>query len=317
MKNIIVGGCGFIGSHLTEALVARGGSAVVIDNLFSGKAKNLDCVKNSERVKFYLADFTDVEHMREIFLKEKPDTLFNLATIGLIRSLKDPIWCFQQEVRFAEIACQFALENLYDRLIHFSSSEVYGNVDMPVIDPENHVMRPTTTYAAGKLAADNLICAMTDLYKLNSIIIRPFNNFGTGQCDIDYQGIIPKTISMLLKKRPVTIYGDGDQTRDFIFVDDMLKRMFLILRHHFSAPVKNRRKIYQICSEEEISINDLVRKIADIGKFKLKVEHVKERLGETYRLVGKQTQIPGVKFSPLTPIEDSIEYLVKSCKGEI
>jgi len=92
--------------------------------------------------------------------------------------------------------------------------------------------------------------------------------------------------------------------------------MFLILRNHFALPVKSRRKIYHICSGQEISINDIVRKIAGIGKFKLKIKYVKERLGETYRLVGEQTQMPGVKFSPLTPIEESIEYIIKVNKGE-
>lgn len=316
MRNVVVGGCGFIGSHLVEALIARGNEVIVIDNLFSGKLDTLRNLKDCNKLKVCLEDFTNLKEMRIIFDKERPTTLFNLATIGLIRSLKDPIMSFSKEVKLAEVACQLALDGLYERLVQFSSSEVYGNVSMPIVDPENHQKNPTTAYAAGKLSADYLVTTMSELHKINSVIIRPFNAFGPNQFELELQGIIPKTINALINGRPVTLYGDGLQTRDFIFIDDLLKRMFIILRHHFSSPVGTRKKIYHICSEKDISMLDLVHKIAEVGNFDLKINFEKNRMGEVTRLVGMQTRVPGVDFVQTKPFDESLEYMVKFREGE-
>ncbi len=247
MKNIIVGGAGFIGSYLADSLILRGNEVVVIDNLFSGNLKNLDFIKGSKRFKIYKEDFINIKKMRIIFKKEKPDMLFNLATAGLIRSLENPIWCFDQEIRLAETACQLLKEGLVKSLVHFSTSEVYGNVGMPVIDPEFSRTEPTTTYAAGKLAADHLISVMVDL---NAVIIRSFNNFGSRQHNLEYQGIIPKTINLLRQNKHVTIYGDGSQTRDFIYAGDTINRLFIILRHHFALPKKIGKYIIFVQSKK-------------------------------------------------------------------
>lgn len=311
MKNIIVGGAGFIGSYLTDSLILRGNEVVVIDSLFSGNLKNLDFIKGSKRFKIYKEDFINIKKMQSIFKKEKPDILFNLATVGLIRSLENPIWCFDQEIKLVEVACQLLKEGLVKQLVHFSSSEVYGNVDMPVIDPEYSRMQPTTTYAAGKLAADNFLSVMIDLFDLNAVIIRPFNNFGSRQYNLKYQGIIPKTINLLRQNKHITIYGDGNQTRDFIYVGDTINRLFIILRHHFSTLKENRRKIYHICSEQEVSILNLVEMIAGIGNFDLKIDFVEERKGEVRRLTGKQTLINDRILGNLVPLENRIRDLIK------
>ncbi len=312
MKNIVVGGAGFIGSCLVDNLILRGNNeVVVIDNLFSGSLKNLDFIKDSKRLTVYKEDFSDIKRMRSIFRKEKPDMLFNLATVGLIRSLDNPIWCFDQEIRLAETACQLTKEGLVKRLVHFSSSEVYGNVKMPVIDPELSRTKPTTTYAAGKLAADHLISTMIDLFSLDAVIIRPFNNFGSRQYNLEHQGIIPKAINLLRQNKPITIYGNGSQTRDFIHVGDTIERLFSILRYHFVSPKEKRRKIYHICSEQEVSMLTLVEMISGIGNFDLRINFIEERKGEVKRLIGKQTLIDNEGFKKLIPLEESISNLIK------
>lgn len=309
---VVIGGAGFIGSHLVDALLTRGDKVIVIDNLFSGSLNNLVDAQKNNRFKFIEVDIKNHDKTLDIFLEQEIDTIFNLATAGLLRSLQSPEWCCLEELIIAQECCYLIRHKLARKLVHFSTSEVYGEShDLPLKDSSRKL--PTTPYAVGKNAADNLIKVMIDLFDINAVIIRPFNNFGYRQRNFEYQGIIPRAIRLLNASKPVTIYGDGTQTRDFIYVEDMLIRLFMILDYHFDVKNKYKNIVYQICSGQDIRILDLVRLIAEIGDFKCNITFEKERLGDIQCLLGVETCIDKI-YPDLTPINESIEFLINKEK---
>jgi len=312
LKHVVVGGAGFIGSHLVDALLKRGDRVIVIDNLYSGSMKNLQDAMKNKNFKFIHLDIQDIDKVTANLINQDIDTLFNLATAGLLYSLVMPEWCCVEELKIAQKCCSLSRNKIIKKYVHFSSSEVYGNVSIVPLDDRNK-KSPTTPYAVGKNAADNLIKTMIDIFNLDAVIIRPFNNFGYRQINFEYQGIIPKTIRLFNSNKPVIINGSGEQKRDFIYVEDMLTRLFMILDYHFDVKNKYKNIIYQICSGQAIRIIDLVKLIAEIGDFKCNVIFEKERPGDIDCLVGIETNI-NQKYPTLIPIDESIGFLIKKEK---
>jgi len=302
-KHILVtGGAGFIGSHLTDMLIAAGaGHVVVVDNFFLGKEENLEDSRN--RITLYRDDASDWGTMNEIIKKEKIKVVFNLATIALNYSFFNPFTAYMINVDIADTLLRLLKENVYKTLIHVSSSEAYGTALYSPMD-EKHPLNPTTPYAAGKAAADLMIQSFYNMEALDISIIRPFNNYGPRQnLTGNLAAIISATARRIQNGEKPVIEGDGSQTRDFVYVTDTVRALIMAYENKDS-----RRKIINIGTGIELSINDLIKFICDYYSYSGEIEYRPERPADVKRLCASSKLAEELLgFTPSVLFEDGLK----------
>jgi len=219
-KLLVVGGAGFVGSHLVDALVRHGAEKiVVVDNMFLGKMENLSEAIQKGNVIVYKEDARYLTALENIIDREKPEAVFNLAVKCLPYGFVDPEGAFMTGVEIAHNLANLLRKKKFDRLLHFSSSEAYGTAVKVPMD-ENHPLDPNSPYGAGKAAADLLLLSYYKLFDLEISIIRPFNFYGERQNMEAYAAVVPVTIWRILNGERPILEGDGLQTRDFTYVRD-------------------------------------------------------------------------------------------------
>lgn len=280
MRVLVTGGAGFIGSHVVDELAKKDPEVViVVDNLFLGREENL--VDASEvlgsRFELVKQDCADYSLMKKLIGNHRIDVVFNWAVIPLPTSLEKPLWTWEQNIRMTQVLCELAREGELETLIHCSSSEAYGSgIGGPM--PETHTLDPKTSYAASKAATDHLVQSYIHTFEIDASIIRPFNNYGPRQNEKTYAAVIPLTIIRILKGEKPIIHGDGDQTRDFVYVTDTAKAAIKILES------KNTRgKIVNVGSGRETTINEVIEQICSIMGYDGEIERTDPRPGDVRR----------------------------------
>ena len=252
-KNILVtGGCGFIGSHLVERLRTENPEKiVVVDNLFLGKESNLkEAFDKFQKITLYIRDASIPQLIEEIVEKENIDIVFDLATIPLPTSFSQPRITYENNIKIVMNFCELLRQDKFDLLVHASSSEALGTaIKIPM--PEDHPMNPTTTYGASKAGQDLLIQSYFRMYGIDYLIFRPFNNYGERQNEKTYAGVIPLTIRRILSNQPPVLHGDGNQTRDYIYVKDTADGIVRLVNSGC------RREIVHIARGKEVKISYL------------------------------------------------------------
>lgn len=217
---MVVGGAGFVGGHLVDALVNHGAEkVVVVDNMFLGKTENLDEATQRGNVIIYKEDARYLTALENIIEREKPEAVFNLAVKCLPYGFIDPEGAFMTGVEIAHNLANLLRKRKFKRLLHFSSSEAYGTARHVPMD-ENHPLDPNSPYGAGKAAADLLLLSYYKLFNLEVSIIRPFNFYGERQNMEAYAAVVPVTIWRILNGEKPILEGGGLQTRDFTYVKD-------------------------------------------------------------------------------------------------
>ncbi len=305
---LVTGGAGFIGSHLVDRLIQEEPSnIVVVDNFYLGKRSNLQEAKaNFPSLKIVKLDCSDQNRMEKLVKEEDIEVLFNLAVIPLPVSLTEPCWVYRHNVDMALSVCEMARKGLYKTLIHCSSSEAYGDCLYAPMD-EKHPLNPTTSYGASKAACDHLVLSYHRSFGIDTAIVRPFNNYGPRQNEGSYAGVVPITIRRILAGDNPVVHGDGEQTRDFIYVGDTAEAMIKIFNHDSS-----RGKILNIAGSTEISINDLVKIIAKQLSCEKPIVHDAARPGDLRRLVGSVVLARElIGFNPVTPWETGLESTIQ------
>jgi UDP-glucose 4-epimerase len=247
MKILVVGGAGFIGSHLVDALIIEGHEVSVADNLFLGKEENIPIGVHN-----YQINASDFEELRWVFAEQKSKIVFNLAVLPLPHSLISPHVNVTTNIEIVNNLCSLLQEGKYKRLIHFSSSEVYGTSQYEPMC-EKHPLEPTTPYAASKAAGDFICMSYVKTFGCDITIVRPFNTYGPRQNAGSYAGIIPLTINRILKGEAPVIYGDGEQTRDYIYVKDIVRAAMMLMKRD-----DLKGEIFNIGSGHDVSIHWLV-----------------------------------------------------------
>lgn len=285
---LITGGAGFIGSHLVDRLIQDEPRRItVVDNFFLGSADNLAEAKAARPdLEIIRLDASDLAAMQDVVTAHQIDTVFDLAVIPLPTSLTYPAWTVQTNVGIATTFCEIARRGLVERLIHVSSSEAYGSARYIPMD-EGHPHDAITPYAASKSAADHIIESYVQTFGIDATVIRPFNNIGPRQNPGSYAGIVPIIVRRVLDGEPIEIYGDGEQTRDFIFVKDSAD---LIAQVHDSAEC--RGKVLNLATGVETSVNELVARILQkMDRPDHPVFHSAERPGDVRRHLADVTKL--------------------------
>lgn len=304
-KNVLVtGGAGFIGSHLCDGLLAKGASKVVcVDNFFLGKMENIAEASKHGNFVLYRDDARNFGVLQAIMEKEEIEVVFNMATIALNYSFFNPFDAYMVNVEIANSLLELLKVGAYQTLIHTSSSEAYGTAQYSPMD-ENHPTDPTTPYAAGKAAADLMVHSFYKVLGLDISIVRPFNNYGPRQnAEGSLAAIIPATARRIKEGGMPMVEGDGEQTRDFIYVEDTVRGLILAYEKE-----ESRGKIINLGSGKDISINKLLQGICDYMKYTGEWEHRPARTSDVRNLCADSKRAKSILgFEPQVGFEEGIK----------
>ena len=271
MRFIVTGGAGFIGSFLVEGLVELG-EVKVIDDLSSGKLENLAQLLERDDVSLERLSVTDLEGMKPHF--EDVDCVFHLAAISNISSsVADPLRTNEVNIKGTLNTLLAARDGGVRKVVFASSASVYGDTQ-EVPTTESATPAPLSPYAVTKLAGEYYCDVFSDLYGLETTSLRPFNVYGPRQDPgSQYAGVIPLFIGSLLRGEAPTIDGDGEQTRDFVYVKDVAKAFTQAMDH-------GKRGAYNVAAGKGISINELFRQVSMILGVDVEPLHRESRPGD-------------------------------------
>jgi UDP-glucose 4-epimerase len=275
-KYLVTGGAGFIGSHIVRALLEQGDFVRVLDNFSTGKRENISGL-NIEIIEGDLRDKAAVS-----VAVQGIDIIFHEAAfVSVPQSMDDPLPCFEINQRGTEFLLEAARKAGVKRVVLASSAAVYGDLDMMPLE-EHFPLRPLSPYAVSK-RVDELYAEMyTRSFGLDVVALRYFNVYGPRQRpDSMYAAAVPIFTRRLIDGKPVTIYGDGGQTRDLVNVGDIV-RANLVASEHPAAP----GQVFNVCGGDEIRIIDLIEVLMDLFPNAPAPQFAPTRSGDIYRSVG-------------------------------
>ena len=297
---LVTGGAGFIGSELVRQLAARGLRVTAVDNLVNGKRENLDGLLSND-VQLAVADIRDTKAMAT--LMRDTDVIFHLACLGVRHSIHSPI-----ENQDVNASATLGLLNLarkggVQRFIYVSTSEVYGMVHTAPI-AESHSTLPFTVYGASKLAGEAYTRAYWRTYQYPTVVLRPFNAYGP-RChhEGDSGEVIPRFMLRCLAGKPMVIFGDGSQTRDFTFVSDTAAG--IIAAGLFDSSIG---ETINLGSGKEIEIKILAEMIAEVlGQSGADIRYTEPRPGDVIRLLSDSSRANQLlQFKPTVALRDGL-----------
>ncbi len=258
MRILITGAAGFIGSSLAKRAVADGHSVVGVDNLITGNRENLASVE--EEMEFHVADIRDRERMQE--LCRDVEVIFHEAALPSVpKSVIDPLTSHQHNVEGTVSLLLAAREQKVRRVVYAASSSAYG--ESPTL-PKHEAMipAPISPYAVQKLTGEYYMQSFHRVYGMETVCLRYFNVFGPFQAaDSPYSGVLAKFITSLLQGQAPMIYGDGQQSRDFTYIDNVVEANFLAAT---VAAETVSGKVYNLACGERHSLLDTFRILAEL-----------------------------------------------------
>lgn len=266
-KILVTGGCGFIGPHIVESLIKRGHNIAVIDNLSTGKRENIP-----SDVKFYQRDIT--EDINDIFEIEKPEIVIHTAAQTMLReSLKDPILDAKSNVLGTINVLEACRKNNIKKLIYTSTGGArVGEPEYLPVD-EKHPVKPLAPYGVSKHTAEHYVEMYNKVYGLNYLIFCFGNVYGPRD-NPETKRVIPVFIDKILKGEAPTIFGDGNQTRDFIYVEDLVE---FIVDNLESNP---EHKLFYLANGKQKSINEVFNILKELSDFPNQPNYIGEIKGE-------------------------------------
>jgi UDP-glucose 4-epimerase len=300
---LVTGGAGFIGSHLSEELVRRGHTVRVADSLITGKRSNLDHISG---VDFRQGDLADLEFARGV-VKGCDYVLHQAAIPSVPRSVKDPITSNRANVDATLNVLVAARDAGVRRLVFAGSSSAYG--DTPTLPKHEEMpVNPLSPYALQKVVGEQYLQMFTRLYGLETVSIRYFNVFGPRQDPSSpYSGVISVFATALLENRPPTIYGDGEQTRDFTYVANVVDG---VLRACEATGASGQ--VINVATGGRISLNELFREMKKIVGATVNPEYVEGRQGDvrdSQADIRKAKDILGYK--PIVSFADGLQQTIE------
>ena len=268
MKALVTGGSGFIGSNVVQYLLSQGWEVRVIDDLSSGYKINLDGLN----VDFIEGDINDKETVEKACIDI--DVVYHLAAcVGRQKSLDDPILDSTANLLGTINVLEGMRKNNVKRIVYSSSAAIFGELETLTID-ENHPQNADSPYGVSKLAAEKMILSYSGIYGITGICLRYFNIYGINQRFDLYGNVIPIFANRIYSGEPVTIYGDGEQTRDFINVKDVARANYL------AGTANIPTSVYNLGSGTRITINKLAEKMKKISDLSMEIEYAPMRAAD-------------------------------------
>ena len=261
-KIIVTGGAGFIGSNLVHTLakVDLNNKVIVIDDLSTGRIENIQGLIDNKKIEFIKSSITDLVLLQKIF--RGVDFVFHEAAVASVpKSVEDPIPTHNVNVTGTLNVLLAARDNKVKKAIFSSSCAVYGNPPADALPlKETQKVDPLSPYVTSKLIGEYYCDIFSKTYDLPTVCLRYFNVYGPRQDpNGEYAAVIPKFINRVKKDKTLIIYGDGEQTRDFVFVDDVVNANILLAEKEETSS-----KIYNVASGNDISINELAASILEM-----------------------------------------------------
>jgi len=305
MKILITGGAGFVGSHLCDKYTREGNVVLCLDNFMNGCLTNIRHLIGQKNFKLINGDIRNYDLLEKI--ASDVDVIFHLAAqIHVDRSVIEPKLTYDINVLGTQNVLEVARTYDINKVIHASTSEVYGSALYSPMD-EKHPLNATHPYGASKIGADRLCYSYIRTYGMNICIMRPFNLYGPKQKDSGYGGAISIFTRRVLNNMPPIIYGDGEQTRDYTYVDDIVNAYDCILKSDrpLDEPVN-------FGTGKEIKIVDLANTIIRLcGKEGvLRPVFVSPRPGEVNRLIADISKAKELGWRPMYSFEEGLKRYI-------
>ena len=307
-KIIITGGAGFIGSHLTEYLLNLGNEVIVVDTLLRGNKLPPEVQKN---VEFHKTDVRDVNELSK--LGKGIDCIFHLAAIlGVDIVADNPVATMDTEVQGMNSVALCSLHNNISSIVYASTSGVYGHNVLEQSVTEEISISPKTSYAMAKRYNEVYLGALHEEKGINSIAIRFFNVYGPRQ---DHRMVIPRFFKQAIEGQPLTVYGEGKQTRDFTWIDDCIKSTTLL------ADKVKGFEIFNVANQSESTIGELAEQIISVTGSESEISFINApakrydyEVGRRFGSSKKLLDFTG--YRPDTKLKDGLQNVYQSLTGD-
>ena len=316
MKTLVTGGAGFIGSHIVDLLVQKGHQVVIVDNLSTGKKENIN-----KKAKFYFVDIREEREVKDIFKKEKPEAVFHLAAqTSTQASIREPLFDAQVNVLGTLNLIESFLELYYKKkktkgaprpkfIFTSSGGVLYGEADI-FPTPESHPLRPISPYGISKLTGENYLRYYFRSFGLNFISLRYSNVYGPRQDEKGEAGVVAIFTGRILQGKPCIIYGDGNQTRDYIYVKDVARANAVFLEKE-TKNWQEEERFLNVGIQKETSVNELYQILSTIIKKEVSLVYKPARQGDVYRSVLDISKIKeATGWNPQYPLEKGIKETI-------
>ena len=270
MKVLVTGGAGFIGKHLVSFLLKKNYTVTIFDN-FSNSTK--ESISHFIQMGVNVIEGDIINSLDIQDASKNHDIVIHLAAkISVSESIDNPSEVFQVNVDGTKNVLASCEKNHVKKLIAASSAAVYGEGNQDVNLTEETKMNPISPYGESKVMMEEIIRQWKSSYNFNYVILRFFNIYGIGQSS-EYAGVITKCLEKIKQKKPIEIFGDGLQTRDFVAIEDVINAIY-------NAMQSSNSGTYNIASGKTITINELVNKMILSSRKKLEIKHIRAKKGE-------------------------------------
>src|SRR5262245_34495175 len=321
MRALVTGGAGFIGSHIAEALLDRGHEVWALDDLSTGRVSNFKTFARNPRFRFLEGDVTDTALISG--LVAQCDRVFHLAAaVGVKYVLENPLRSLITNIRGTEVVLEACAEHKR-RVVLFSSSEVYGKgITVPFSEDDDRVMGPTHklrwSYACGKAVDECVAQAYYEQQQLPVTVVRCFNTCGPRQTGA-YGMVIPNMVMRALRNEPILVYGDGQQSRCFSAVTDVVRGTLMLADSPEAVG-----EIFNIGTDQELSVGDLAARIRDLCGSRSTIELVpyEQIYGRSFE--DMRRRVPDLRkirrfvgYMPQVGLDQLLEAVIRDCREQL
>lgn len=303
MKYIITGGAGFIGSHIVETLAQQKHEIVILDNLFSGKTENIQPFLKKKNITFVQGSITDLPLLQQTM--EGVDGIFHEAAIASVQqSIQNPLNTHDVNSTGTLNVLIAARDCGVKKVVCASSAAVYG--DDPLLPKrEEMISTPLSPYAVSKLTGEYYCSVFSQLYGLKTVSLRYFNVFGPRQDPgSEYSGVISKFIAQARRNKPITIFGNGEQTRDFVFVSDVVSANILAMENEVQG-------VFNVGCGVQTSLNELAKIVKNVVGIDVPIIYEPSRTGDIIKSFADIYKARAMlEYAPKYTLKDGLERTV-------